>query len=56
MKEITYFEATDIKAKCPYCGEWLNGWLGDPRGKETQCDFCGKNIKVSFDIDIDICY
>jgi hypothetical protein len=35
MKEITYFIATDIKAQCPYCDEWLNGWVGDPRNAET---------------------
>jgi len=54
MKEINYFEAVEVKAQCPYCKKWLDGWIGDPRGQIGDCEFCGKKFKVADDIDIDI--
>lgn len=55
--EITMFYATAIKAKCPSCGEWLDGWIGDPRGSEkSDCDYCGTSFKVHPDADVEFAY
>lgn len=57
LKEITMFYAASIKAKCPSCGEWLDGWFGDPRGKEgVECEYCGAAFTVHPDADIEFDY
>lgn len=54
--EINIFYARDIKAECPNCGEWLDGWIGNPQGKETECDYCGVLLKVNPDADVEFEY
>lgn len=36
-----------VDVECPKCGYENNGWLDDPRGKETSCDDCGFTFQVS---------
>ena len=56
-KEITMFYAASIKAKCPSCGEWLDGWFGDPRGTEGgECEYCGATLYVSPEADVEFAY
>lgn len=37
---------------CPHCGEENDGWLGDPRGKETECDYCEKKYMVAAEAEL----
>lgn len=53
IKEVTCFTATGIKCKCPYCDEYIDGWMGDPGGVIEKCDWCGKCFKVSNNFDIE---
>lgn len=39
---------------CPNCGERVGGWLGDPRGKEEECDECGQPFTVDNDADLEM--
>ena len=56
MTEITIFHATDIKAQCPKCKEWLDGWIGDPRGSTETCDYCGEELTIHPDAYIEFEY
>lgn len=56
-KVITVFYATDVKARCPSCGRWLDGWVTDPRGSEGgECEYCGVTLSVHPDADIEFSY
>ncbi|QBQ74767.1 hypothetical protein BcepSauron_387 [Burkholderia phage BcepSauron] len=39
---------------CPYCGEEQDGWYGDPRGVEQECDECGKTYFVSANAELEM--
>lgn len=58
--EITMFYATAVKAKCPACDSWLEGWTGDPRRSEEDncdyCDYCGAPFTVHPDADLEFDY
>lgn len=56
MSDITLFIATEIKAQCLKCNEWLNGWIGNPQGSSTTCDYCNEELSVHFDADIEFDY
>lgn len=52
--EITMFYATEVKAQCPTCGRWIEGWVGDPRlAEDDKCDFCGAHFHVHPDADVE---
>ena len=53
MKEATFLRTTSVQVECPHCGEYIDGWCGDPRGYEGACDFCGNKYKVHPEADID---
>lgn len=39
---------------CPHCGAQVDGWLGDPRGKETECDECDQTFSIHPDADLEM--
>lgn len=41
IKVVFDIIATEVKIRCPYCGEYIDGWYGDPRGVEDTCEECG---------------
>lgn len=47
LKESTVVYARAHSTTCPHCEAQSDGWAGDPRGKETTCDECGKAYKVA---------
>lgn len=53
METVTMFYARDIYTYCPKCNAQLDGWVGDPRGTETECEICNTLIKIGPDIDIE---
>lgn len=53
MEEVTEAIVTDFKIKCPNCGEYLEGWVCDPRGAEDTCDYCNKSFKISINMDFE---
>ncbi|WP_157649200.1 hypothetical protein [Burkholderia ubonensis] len=40
---------------CPHCFAGQEGWLGDPRGREHECDECGKTYRVPDIVDVKVC-
>lgn len=54
LRVVTSITATDFAVKCPHCDEVVDGWLGSPRGQETECDYCHLPFKVHPDADIEI--
>lgn len=48
--KIVYARAQHVL--CPHCEEEVDGWYGDPRGKETECDHCEKKFKVAEDAEV----
>lgn len=53
VRVLTNIIATKVIVCCPYCGETIDGWCGDPRGVEDTCEECGMTYKVHPDADID---
>lgn len=53
MKTLTEMQTTEVKVKCPYCGEIEEGFFGDPRGEEFECEKCGERYKIHSDADIE---
>ena len=51
--EISMFYARDVRALCPKCNQWLDGWMGNPCGSETICEHCGAEIVVNQDADVE---
>ncbi len=56
MKETTVIYADAKYVECPYCGEKVGGWCGDPTGEQTNCDECEKTFKVSDYADVELDY
>ena len=53
MKQVTEILTREVYTVCPYCSHENDGWCLDPRGKEDECDNCGKKYKVNPDADIE---
>jgi uncharacterized protein (DUF983 family) len=53
VKVVFDIIATEVKIRCPYCGEIIDGWYADPRGLEDTCEECGGTYKTHLDADID---
>ena len=56
IKEQTLLYATDVKLQCPHCGEWEDGFVGNPSGHQFDCDSCGKPYRVHREADIEFNY
>jgi hypothetical protein len=41
-----------IDLVCPHCGAIQEGWITDPRGREAECDDCGKKYGIAIDPQI----
>lgn len=41
-----------VSIDCPHCRASQDGWLADPRGKDHECDDCGKRYRVPADIRV----
>lgn len=54
MKEVTFLEVKSYTCKCPYCGETLDGFYGDARGDEVECDFCDETFLISQHADYEV--
>lgn len=49
--EIKIYPAT-IMIECPNCGEDQEGFMGDPRGGEFECEDCDMDYTVPEDSEI----
>lgn len=38
--------------ECPKCGENTEGFIGDPRGHQFECDGCGETVSVTEDATV----
>lgn len=56
MKEVTNIYATSVYVICPHCNKRVDGWLCNPAGCETTCDFCDKKFKIHKESDIEYGY
>lgn len=54
METVTELQAREVNLNCPHCGKQQDGFIGDPRGEEFECDDCGKTYKVHNDADIEM--
>ena len=54
METVTIIEARDVVVICPNCKGRLEGFIGDPRGHEVECDYCGDTFKIHADADIEM--
>lgn len=43
------FHATADSVECPHCHYMNSGLLGNPRGKEAECDNCEKSFAIAND-------
>jgi len=50
--EAIEFKARAESVKCPHCGKWNDGLLGDPRGREADCDSCGQHFHISHEANM----
>lgn len=54
MKILTEILAVNIEVRCPHCSATQDGFFGDPRGKEFECDDCEQMYKIHPDADIEM--
>lgn len=52
--EVTEVLAKEVYVVCPKCDERVDGWYGDPRGHEGECENCGATFTVHKEADIDM--
>lgn len=48
--------AGNVRVTCPSCGTTVEGFIGDPRGGEYDCEECGRRFQVHPDAEIDLSY
>lgn len=51
---VTEVIVTARHVVCPHCEAECGDWLGDPRGKGTECDECGQPFHVHQDADLEM--
>ena len=49
MRVVDVLEISFPDFDCPYCGGLQEGFIGDPRGEEYECEQCGKKYKIDED-------
>lgn len=54
MVVVSRLTARTTTLDCPKCNAEQNGWVGDPRGQDHQCDACGTEFHVAQDADINL--
>ncbi|MFM2472412.1 zinc ribbon domain-containing protein [Burkholderia cenocepacia] len=53
IKEVEVLRVWSTSLECPHCGSSQDGWLIDPRGKDHDCDECGKTYHVPDNVRVD---
>ena len=51
---MTEVLAKEVYVVCPKCDERVDGWYGDPRGREGECEHCGATFTIHKEADIDM--
>lgn len=51
---VSHIRARNASCDCPHCGAESDGWLADPRGRETECDGCGLPFSIAPDATVSI--
>ena len=54
MKEATSMTAKEVTVECPHCDEMTEGYIGDPRGTEVECEHCSQAFKIQPEADIEM--
>lgn len=54
MNEVTELWTREVYCRCPNCGEILSAYVGDPRGGDDQCEYCGALFVIHEDADVDV--
>lgn len=54
VSTVTQIRARNASCDCPHCGAESEGWLADPRGRETECEECGLPFVISADATVSI--
>lgn len=49
---VSEIQCKAVSLNCPHCGATQDGWIADPRGREEECDKCGKPYSVAIDPQI----
>jgi hypothetical protein len=49
-KSVERLTVNDCTLDCPHCDARQDGWLIDPRGRNHECDECGKTYHVPSDV------
>lgn len=53
VKEVEVLSVWSVSLNCPHCEATQDGWMIDPRGKEHECDECGKTYRVPESVRVD---
>jgi transposase-like protein len=54
IKVQTMIMATQYEIECPNCRKYQDGFFGDVRGEQFDCEDCGKPFKVHADADVEL--
>lgn len=54
MKEATSMTAKEVTVECPHCDKTTEGYIGDPRGTEVECEHCTQAFKIHPEADIEM--
>lgn len=51
---VTEILASEIHVECPHCHERQEGFFGDPRGGDFECEECGESYTIDKEADVEL--
>jgi len=53
LKVTTTMYTSKVRVLCPHCGAVEDGFIGNPAGKEFECDSCKQPYQIHPEADVE---